>query len=413
MLNFRLGRSKSQKSLRTQRSKTPKTPRTPKSPKSTNSSSTQCIKYRRKESFSGIMIEMDIFNIDHKWRQTVKNMDKYLRKYGSKLSINCAIFAAGIQSEIHIYNKYIKPIYILHGHREKVLPICRSRELLISGSFDQSIKVWDLSKNILRGTFTDTHKNTIQCLCTLSHNLVASGSLNHKIEIFNIENMTRLLTPYDDLHNNLSVASLLYDPYAQIIYSGCYDSTIKLWDGNGNGEKENNEEFGWKLKGEIKEEFTVQLIAKLDGGLVTSASSHARNFNTFISIWDVGDAKQNNDNDREKYISPEIAPKCLCYAFKTGDRICTLVPLYNGTIATGSSEGCLEIWKTEQMSEIARYKLYQEWLTGIIEINPNYLITSSDSGVFRSVDLASSRHQVLHEYDETRRGWVRSFIRVI
>jgi len=100
-----------------------------------------------------------------------------------------------------------------------------SKTILISGSKDNSIKLWDLSKGICIRTLYG-HTNSVNCLLVLSQNQLASGSNDNSIIIWDLSKGTCLKT----LNWNLNTVTSLVRLSNKLIISGSLDNSIKVWD---------------------------------------------------------------------------------------------------------------------------------------------------------------------------------------
>jgi WD40 repeat protein len=98
---------------------------------------------------------------------------------------------------------------------------------LISGSFDKTIKLWQLDTGVAIQTLTDDRRKGVFALAVSPDGkLLASGSWDERIELWNLETGTLLqqLT-----HHQASVRSLAISPDSKTLISGSFDRTIVLW----------------------------------------------------------------------------------------------------------------------------------------------------------------------------------------
>jgi WD40 repeat protein len=79
------------------------------------------------------------------------------------------------------------------AHQSGVLSLCYSNNMLVSGSKDQTIKLWDFrSTSSVRGgqwfcmSTLYGHTNAVKCLVPYAPNLVASGSYDRTVKLWNI-----------------------------------------------------------------------------------------------------------------------------------------------------------------------------------------------------------------------------------
>ncbi|WP_309738942.1 WD40 repeat domain-containing protein [Chamaesiphon sp. OTE_20_metabat_361] len=97
---------------------------------------------------------------------------------------------------------------------------------LVSGSFDKTIKLWQLATGTALQTLRDHQKGVFAIAVSADGKLLASGSWDELIKLWNLETGTLLenLTQHQ-----ASVRSLAISPDSQTLISGSFDCTIVLW----------------------------------------------------------------------------------------------------------------------------------------------------------------------------------------
>lgn len=113
----------------------------------------------------------------------------------------------------------------LKGHTENIKAIFISdNNIIISGSKDKTIKLWDYQKkkNILT---LKGHTKTVRCICTINEKLIISGSADKTLRIWDIEKEknTKILRGHTE-----TVTCCIY--INDVIISGSKDKTVKVWD---------------------------------------------------------------------------------------------------------------------------------------------------------------------------------------
>ncbi|BBM86146.1 caspase family protein [Candidatus Uabimicrobium amorphum] len=111
-----------------------------------------------------------------------------------------------------------------------VFSFCISYPLIALGSLDGSIEIWNIG-NIPKpkkiATFPAAHKYTVRSLAiSPTKKILASGS-DDDIQLWNIENKQQMHTFLG--HSN-SVKSLTFDSQEKYLISGAADKTIRVWD---------------------------------------------------------------------------------------------------------------------------------------------------------------------------------------
>lgn len=125
-----------------------------------------------------------------------------------------------------------RPIWHLHqtlsAHNDWVrcLSFTPDGTHLVSGSFDKTIKLWQLSTGKLIHTLTDHPKGVFALAISPDGKLLASGSWDDTIKLWNLE--TGTLVRNLSKHQG-SVRSLAISADSRMLVSGSFDRTIELW----------------------------------------------------------------------------------------------------------------------------------------------------------------------------------------
>jgi WD40 repeat protein len=113
-----------------------------------------------------------------------------------------------------------------HGDWVRCLSFTPDGTQLVSGSFDKTIKLWQVDIGKLAHTFTDSLKGVFALAVSPDGKLLASGSWDETIALWNLESGTciKKLTQHQS-----SVRSLAISPDGNTLVSGSFDRTIVLW----------------------------------------------------------------------------------------------------------------------------------------------------------------------------------------
>ena len=120
-------------------------------------------------------------------------------------------------------NDYYHFDQVIERHNEKIKSICQLDDgTIVSCSFDHSIMIGDY-------TINNAHDDRICKVITLPNNRIASCSYDKTIKIWK-SNPPYSDTPINVLegHSN-KVTSLLYMKERDVMISGSYDETLRLW----------------------------------------------------------------------------------------------------------------------------------------------------------------------------------------
>ncbi len=226
-------------------------------------------------------------------------------------------------------------------------------QTLVSGSLDKSIKLWHMnSGNLIRNI--NGHSDSIYTIA-ISQNgqILVSGSRDNTIKVWDLftSKLIRTLTGHSDL-----VHAVVLSPNGQTIVSGSRDNTIKVWN---------------LLTGKLERTFTGHLDAvrtvaiNPDGNILASGS----NDNT-IHLWDIANgtmigALEGHSNwvttvaispDGNTLISGSRDNTINLWQLSTRELIgtltghskslcCVTVSPDGKTIASSSDDGIIKLWQ--------------------------------------------------------------------
>ena len=125
------------------------------------------------------------------------------------------------------YTKF-QCLQTLEGHSDLVIPVSYSPDgtKIISGSADETIKIWDANTGICLKTLSG-HTSTVYSLAySPDGTKIISGSDDATIKIWDANTGSCLKTLEGHSETVLSVA---YSPDGTKIISGSYDTTVKIW----------------------------------------------------------------------------------------------------------------------------------------------------------------------------------------
>jgi WD40 repeat protein len=157
-------------------------------------------------------------------------------------------------------------IKTLTGHNSSVSSVALDAGVIVSGAGDNTIKVWDCTNNYALIKTLTGHTSSVSSVA-LDAGVVVSGSGDNTIKVWNHTNNYTLIKNLTG--HTRDVSSVALD--AGIIVSGSDDNTIKVWN------RTNNYNLIKTLTGHTN---TVSSVA-LDAGIIVSGAGD----NT-IKVWD-------------------------------------------------------------------------------------------------------------------------------
>lgn len=144
------------------------------------------------------------------------------------------------KNDIEILDKNFSIVNRFSRHTETILSVCISNDgtILVSGSIDKTIKIWDVKTGSLIRTLKG-HKQTIQCVCiSPDNNQIASGSRDNYVKIWDFHTGRTIYTLYEPgpeytLHGSGPkkfgwVNTVCYSSDNNKIASG--SDCVKIWD---------------------------------------------------------------------------------------------------------------------------------------------------------------------------------------
>jgi len=177
----------------------------------------------------------------------INSVENTTNKFGNIISKQY-IISGSADETIKIWNlSTFKLVTTLKGHNSIVssvvvssventtdLPDNIGKQYIISGSFDKTIKIWDLSTFKLVKTLeghnyhvTSVTVSNFENATTFAEQYIISGSFDGIIKIWDL--LTFELVSTLEGHDNVVKSVAISDKY---IISGSYDKTIKIWEQN-------------------------------------------------------------------------------------------------------------------------------------------------------------------------------------
>ena len=181
------------------------------------------------------------------------------------------ILEVGISKE-----RKVEKVKTLEGHSDGVVSVSFSPggKLLASGSWDETIKIWEVGSWKLVETLEGHSDSVYSVSFSPDGKLLASGSGDNTIKIWEVGSWKLVKTLEG---HSYSVYSVSFSPDGKLLASGSGDKTIKIW-----------EVGSWKLiktlEGHSYEVISVSFSP--DGKFLASGSNDET-----IKIWEVGSWK--------------------------------------------------------------------------------------------------------------------------
>lgn len=122
-------------------------------------------------------------------------------------------------------------IYTLTAHSSWVtaVAIAPSHSMLVSGSLDDTIRLWHLAKGELLATLPGHRRGVNALTISPDGNILLSGGDDYTVKAWNLHNGVLLRTLSG---HSRDVSAIAISPDGQILASGAEDRTIRFWDAN-------------------------------------------------------------------------------------------------------------------------------------------------------------------------------------
>ncbi len=241
-----------------------------------------------------------------------------------------------------------------YGHTDAVcsLAIAQSGELL-SGSWDDTIKVWDLKSGQCLKTL-EGHTSWVSCLAIAPSGELISGSFDDTIKVWDLKSGQRLKTL--EGHTG-QVYCLAFAPSGDLV-SGSEDKTIKVWD----------------LKsGECLKTFSghtsfVYCLAIAPSGKLVSGSTDIT-----IKVWDL------KSSQCLKTLEGHIHwVKCLAIA-------------PSGELVSGSFDSTIKVWDLKSGQCLKTLEGHTSWVECLAIAPSGELVSGSADNTIQVWDLKSGQ----------------------
>lgn len=115
-------------------------------------------------------------------------------------------------------------LHLLAGHAAAVRALSASGKLMVSGSYDNTVRVWDIVAGTCRHIMRGHEEKVYSVAIDAKRNRCASGSLDTHVRLWDIEHGTCLFV----LKGHTSLVGLLGLSHHHVI-SAAADSTLRVW----------------------------------------------------------------------------------------------------------------------------------------------------------------------------------------
>jgi WD40 repeat protein len=271
--------------------------------------------------------------------------------------VTLAVFGSTLTSgsydkTIKVWDLHSKEcIATLQGHEDEVSSLAVSGSTLVSGSYDEKIKVWDLNSKECTATLRG-HGSIVSSVAVLENRLF-SGSWDGTIRIWDLNSKECISTLC--LHKDMPYGIPLAVLDSTLFSSVCTEMTIQVWDLN-------SKECIAILQGH---ENRIRSLAVLDNTLISGSSDKT------IKIWDLNSK--------------------ACIATLKGHELGIYsLALLDNTLISGSYDKTIKVWDLNSKECIATLQGHGHHVTSLAVLG-NTLISGSIDKTIKIWDLNSKK----------------------
>ena len=258
------------------------------------------------------------------------------------------LWDVGSRSEIHTFN----------GHQSGVYSVAFSPDgkYLVSGSGDNTVKLWDVGSRSEIHTFNG-HQNVVYSVAfSPDGKYLVSGSLDNTVKLWDVGSRSEIHTFNGHQDRVYSVA---FSPDGKYLVSGSLDNTVKLWDVGSRSEIHT-------FNGHQDRVYSVAFSP--DGKYLVSGS-----WDNTVKLWDVGSRSEihtfNGHQDRVYSVAFSPDGKYL---------------------VSGSLDNTVKLWDVGSRSEIHTFNGHQDRVYSVaFSPDGKYLVSGSLDNTVKLWDVGS------------------------
>ncbi|KAM6522870.1 hypothetical protein FALCPG4_012485 [Fusarium falciforme] len=188
--------------------------------------------YFKKEEPRWVTIKPEVYKV---WVPLVATLEGHAGPvWAVAMSPDSKLIASGSYDQtIKVWNAGTGEVQkVLRGHHGVVRSIAFSpdRKLLISGAYDRTVKIWDVATGDVKQTLNegeDVDDGMVRSVTFSPDGKLVASDTDHSIRVRDATTgkLGQLVGDHDD-----RVRSVAFSPDGQLVASGSRDETVKIWD---------------------------------------------------------------------------------------------------------------------------------------------------------------------------------------
>jgi len=304
---------------------------------------------------------------------------KYIWKNIPKPTSNQCLIKASLKSSDYSGDS-VGSVKFLKGHSNVITSVAFSPDSskIASGSFDQTIKIWDVNSGVVFRTLSG-HKNYVYSVAfSADGSKIVSGSADSTIKLWDI-NTGAVLKNFKGHTGQVSSTVFIND--GSTIASGSYDSTVKIWNANTGAVIRTLSGFngyvnaiavsadGTKIAAASVDK-TIKLWEVNSGTLICTFLGHSAGVNTIAFSTDGKKLVSGSDDNLVKIWNTSSGTLIRTLSGH-GNFVNSVAFNLSGTeILSGSSDKTIKLWDVNSNSSIRTYKGHSSIVTSVA-FSPN------------------------------------------
>ncbi len=277
-------------------------------------------------------------------------------------------FAVAESNCIQLYEtENLQKVHTYAEHRNRVSSVAFSGDSnwLVSGSWDNTVRLWSVSDNnrSLVHTYSEHKDWVISVAFSEDSEWLASGSNDKTVKLWNVFNNRSLVHTY--VGHEGEVNSVAFSKDSQWLASGSNDKTVKLWN------VFNNQSLVHTYVGH---EGGVSSVAFSQDGRWLASGSNDRT----VKLWNVV-------FDNRSLVHT--------YAGHEGEVNSVAFSSDGQWLASGSNDKTAKLWDiSNARSLVHTYAAYEDWVTGItFSVDSQWLASGSNDGTVKLWSILGMR----------------------
>ena len=257
-----------------------------------------------------------------------------------------------------------EPEIELRGHTQEIEALTYSPDgkVLVSGGWDNTLKVWDAETGNLLNDFK-AHDGSVRCMAfSRDSKMLITGSRDNSIKIWD----TAWNVKYSLFGHVNTINCVLIDPSLRYAYSGGADALLKVWDLKKKGESRTLKKFARPINSVVVSLRGTDVYIATEGPEIYNITVAGKDKNNFVGHTDEVNALAYSLNN--KYLISGSSDKtAIIWNLQNGKIVQTLkghtwkvthvaFSIDSKFAITGSTDGTVKMWDVETGNLIASYE---------------------------------------------------------